>query len=79
LCVFDDVVQFTGAHSHRYSQFFLSRMAESLADESAEVKFSFFLLIFLSPKSFFQDSSSCCLWFWCYGNEWWSSLCPCMC
>jgi hypothetical protein len=39
LCVFDDVVQFTGAHSHRYSQFFLTRMAESLSDSSAEVKF----------------------------------------
>ncbi|CAF1129300.1 unnamed protein product [Rotaria sordida] len=38
LCVFDDVIQFTGAHSHRYSQFFLTRMAESLADSSAEVR-----------------------------------------
>jgi hypothetical protein len=38
LCVFDDVIQFTGAHSHRYSQFFLTRMAESLADQSAEVR-----------------------------------------
>ena len=38
LCVFDDVIQFTGEHSHRYSQFFLARMAESLADSSAEVK-----------------------------------------
>ena len=37
LCVFDDVVQFTGAHSHRYSQLFLGRMADSLADSSAEV------------------------------------------
>ena len=37
LCVFDDVIQFTGAHSHRYSQLFLTRMAESLADPSAEV------------------------------------------
>ncbi|CAF1354012.1 unnamed protein product, partial [Adineta ricciae] len=36
LCVFDDVIQFTGAHSHRYAQFFLSQMAESLADPSAE-------------------------------------------
>ena len=38
LCVFDDVIQFTGAHSHRYTQFFLVRMAESLADPSAEVR-----------------------------------------
>lgn len=38
LCVFDDVIQFTGAHSHRYTQFFLSRMAESLSDASAEVR-----------------------------------------
>lgn len=38
LCVFDDVVQFTGAHSHRYTQFFLTRMAESLSDPSAEVR-----------------------------------------
>ncbi|CAF1188329.1 unnamed protein product [Rotaria sp. Silwood1] len=38
LCVFDDVIQFTGAHSHRYSQFFLTRMAESLADSSPEVR-----------------------------------------
>jgi importin-5 len=38
LCVFDDVIQFTGAHSHRYSQFFLSRMADSLADASPEVE-----------------------------------------
>jgi hypothetical protein len=37
LCVFDDVIQFTGAHSHRYAQFFLSRMAESLADQASEV------------------------------------------
>jgi importin-5 len=37
LCVFDDVIQFTGAHSHRYTQFFLARMAESLADSSPEV------------------------------------------
>jgi hypothetical protein len=60
LCVFDDVIQFTGAHSHRYSQFFLSRMAESLADQSAEVnqnffffgptKISFFLLLQRSVK-----------------------------
>ena len=42
LCVFDDVVQFTGAHSHRYSQLFLARMAESLADASAEVSLSRF-------------------------------------
>jgi hypothetical protein len=42
ICVFDDVIQFTGAHSHRYSQFFLSRMAESLADPSAEVNEIFF-------------------------------------
>ena len=41
LCVFDDVIQFTGAHSHRYSQFFLSRMAESLTDSSPEVKIFF--------------------------------------
>jgi hypothetical protein len=41
LCVFDDVVQFTGAHSHRYAQFFLSPMAESLADSSSEVNFRF--------------------------------------
>ena len=39
LCVFDDVIQFTGTHSHRYTQFFLSQMAESLADSAAEVKF----------------------------------------
>ncbi|CAF1354053.1 unnamed protein product [Adineta ricciae] len=38
LCVFDDVIQFTGAHSHRYAQFFLSQMAESLADPSAEIR-----------------------------------------
>ncbi|CAF3712378.1 unnamed protein product [Adineta steineri] len=38
LCVFDDVIQFTGAHSHRYSQCFLTRMAESLADPSAEIR-----------------------------------------
>lgn len=44
LCVFDDVIQFTGAHSHRYSQFFLTRMAESLADQSAEVSLSSFSL-----------------------------------
>ncbi|CAF3171888.1 unnamed protein product [Rotaria socialis] len=38
LCVFDDVIQFTGAHSHRYTQFFLSPMAESLADTAAEIR-----------------------------------------
>jgi len=38
LCVFDDVVQFTGAHSHRYAQFFLSHMAESLADPAPEIR-----------------------------------------
>jgi hypothetical protein len=38
ICVFDDVIQFTGAHSHRYSQFFLPRMGESLSDSSAEVR-----------------------------------------
>lgn len=37
ICVFDDVIQFTGSHSHRYSQFFLTRMAESLTDSAAEV------------------------------------------
>ena len=37
LCVFDDVIQFAGANSHRYSQFFLARMAESLADSAPEV------------------------------------------
>ena len=37
LCVFDDVIQFAGAHSHRYSQFFLARMAESLTDPAPEV------------------------------------------
>jgi hypothetical protein len=43
ICVFDDVVQFTGTHSHRYTQFFLARMAESLTDQSAEVNaFLFF-------------------------------------
>ncbi len=78
LCVFDDVIQFTGAHSHRYSQFFLTRMAESLADSSAEVNERFsncnnqlFLL--------YKDSSSSSVRFWCYGNEWWSCLCSCMC
>lgn len=45
LCVFDDVVQFTGAHSHRYSQLFLGRMADSLADSSAEVFLSLSLSI----------------------------------
>ncbi|CAF0868223.1 unnamed protein product [Rotaria sp. Silwood1] len=38
LCVFDDVIQFTGAHSHRYTQFFLSPMAESLADPAPEIR-----------------------------------------
>ncbi|CAF3471379.1 unnamed protein product [Rotaria sp. Silwood1] len=38
LCIFDDVIQFTGAYSHRYSQFFLARMAESLADSSPEIR-----------------------------------------
>jgi len=38
LCVFDDVIQFTGANSHRYSQFFLSRMADSLADPAPEIR-----------------------------------------
>jgi len=38
LCVFDDVIQFTGSHSHRYSQFFLSRMADSVQDPSAEIR-----------------------------------------
>ncbi|CAF0719109.1 unnamed protein product [Adineta steineri] len=38
LCVFDDVIQFTGAHSHRYAQFFLPRMAESLTDSSPEIR-----------------------------------------
>jgi hypothetical protein len=45
LCVFDDVIQFTGACSHRYSQCFLSRMTESLADSSPEVNFYFFVII----------------------------------
>ena len=40
LCVFDDVIQFTGAHSHRYAQFFLSPMAECLADPAPEVNSS---------------------------------------
>ena len=43
LCVFDDVIQFTGAHSHRYTQFYFSRMAESLSDQSAEVRSKGFL------------------------------------
>ncbi|CAM4798735.1 unnamed protein product [Rotaria magnacalcarata] len=38
LCVFDDVIQFTGAHSHRYTHVFLSNMAESLVDPVAEVR-----------------------------------------
>jgi hypothetical protein len=76
LCVFDDVIQFTSAQSHRYAQFFLSCMLESLADPSAEVTFYFFIIIYFF---FFQDSSSCCLWFWCNGNEWWFCLCTCMC
>ena len=82
LCVFDDVIQFTGAHSHRYSQFFLSRMAESLSDPSAEVihlKSCSFFPNRSSLMFFFQDSSSCSLWIWCYGHEWWTSLCTCMC
>ena len=45
LCVFDDVIQFTGAHSHRYAQFFLSQMAESLADPSAEVNKNVYTLL----------------------------------
>jgi hypothetical protein len=54
LCVFDDVIQFTGAHSHRYAQFFLSRMAESLADSAPEVNFHIILLFnyFLFLKRF---------------------------
>ena len=38
ICVFDDVIQFTGSHSHRYSQVFLTRMAESLTDSAAEIR-----------------------------------------
>ncbi len=48
LCIFDDVIQFTGAYSHRYSQFFLSRMTESLTDPSPEVNFYFFIIIIIS-------------------------------
>jgi hypothetical protein len=77
LCVFDDVIQFTGAHSHRYAQFFLSRMAEYLADPSSEVNFQYLLLLFLYYY-LLKDSSSCCIWIWCHGNEWWSCLCTCM-
>ena len=78
LCVFDDVIQFTGEHSFRYSQFFLPRMAESLADPSAEVKPSIAgkqeFVIFL-----FEDSSSLGLWLRSDGNERWTGLCPCLC
>lgn len=44
LCVFDDLIQFTGTHSHRYAQFFLSRMAESLADPAPEVSLNIYRL-----------------------------------
>jgi len=47
LCVFDDVIQFTGAHSHRYAQFFLSHMAESLADSASEVNVHIFFYYFI--------------------------------
>jgi hypothetical protein len=52
LCIFDDVIQFTGANSHRYSNGFLSHMTESLADPSPEVSFSilFFLIICLKIR-----------------------------
>ena len=68
LCVFDDVIQFTGAHSHRYSQFFLNRMAESLTDSSAEVK-SVLKKFFVSTFFVRTDSSSGGLRFRRDGNE----------
>jgi hypothetical protein len=55
LCVFDDVIQFTGANSHRYAQFFLPRMAESLADPAPEVNPRinlFFLMILFFVQRF---------------------------
>ena len=57
LCVFDDIIQFTGPHSHRYSQFFLPKMAESLIDPSPEVTFPLFStysfwIIQISMRSF---------------------------
>jgi hypothetical protein len=59
LCVFDDVIQFTGAHSHRYAQFFLSSMAESLADAAPEVNsnIDFFLMIFIRCLKIRQASA----------------------
>ena len=45
LCVFNDVIQFTGASSHRYSHFFLPPMAKSLADSSPKVNFHIIIII----------------------------------
>ncbi|CAF2813267.1 unnamed protein product [Rotaria sp. Silwood2] len=38
LCVFDDIIQFTGAHSHCYAYFFLSCMTENLVDSLPETR-----------------------------------------
>lgn len=79
LCVFDDVIQFTGAHSHRYSQFFLTRMADSVADQSAEVGNFFFPIVSESISIVCLDSPSSFVRIRCNGNEWWSSVCTSLC
>lgn len=75
LCVFDDIIRFSGSHSHRYSEFFLHGMTEGLSDSSVEVEF----IGIYSKNTVFCDlikgSSSCCIWFRCDGNEWWLCLC----
>jgi hypothetical protein len=38
LCVFDDVIQFTGPNSVKYQPHFLARMAASLSDSSEDVR-----------------------------------------
>ena len=44
LCIFDDLIQFTGVDSHPYLHYFHSRMIEDLADPSPDVSLNIIFL-----------------------------------